>query len=76
MAHDRRTGLIRTFSPPLLLTLMGLALIGSGIAWLQYGQPILGQVLWGAAALAGVLAAVRAIGSRNWNAAWRAQPID
>ena len=68
MAPDRKTDMVKALSPALLLTLMGLALIGSGIAWLQYGQPILGQVLWGAAALAGVLAAARALGSRNWNA--------
>lgn len=58
--------MVRVLSPALLLILMGLALIGSGIAWFQYGEPILGQVLWGVSALAGVLAAVRAVGSRNW----------
>ena len=57
--------MVKVLSPALLLTLMGLALIGSGIAWLQLGHPGLGQALWGASALAGVLAAVRAFGSRN-----------
>ena len=65
MASDRRTDMVKVLSPALLLTVMGLALIGSEIAWLIYGHPGLGQALWGASVLAGVLAAVRAFGSKD-----------
>jgi hypothetical protein len=59
--------MVKVLSPALLFILMGVALIGSMIAWLQYGHPGLGQALWGASALAGVLA-VRAVGWRNRDA--------